>query len=60
MSVEKQDSENQGSNFKTPNNTPIRGKYTSKKSRTPSGQILTSSVKDIRNFFNKLIALSQT
>ena len=36
--------------FRTPNNTPLRKKRSSRP-RTPSGQPISHSVKDIRNFF---------
>ena len=45
------DSETELDSFKTPLNSPIKSKSQRKGSRTPSGQVLTSSVKDIRNFF---------
>ena len=38
--------------FKTPAKTPKKYKIR-QKARTPSGQILTSSVKDIRDFFQQ-------
>ena len=40
--------------FKTPNNSPTKVKKSArKKGRTPSGQVLTNSVKDIRDFFSQ-------
>ena len=39
--------------FKTPSNTPTRSAKRKKVSRTPSGQALSSSVEDIRNFFSQ-------
>ena len=44
-------SDSDSDHFKTPVNTPTRNKHKSNKGRTPSGQILTGSVKDIWNFF---------
>ena len=44
--------------FRTPSNSPIKTKKIKKKSRTPSGHLLSHSVDDIRNFFQRDITCS--
>ena len=39
--------------FKTPSNSPTKQKRKTKGSRTPSGQLMSNSVKDIRDFFSQ-------